>query len=67
MIFGTDPLWLLNLAKKRGSRIVSINIPRAAVNRIRRELKDAGVTESVVFPDLDGLGRELKQVWEMRR
>ena len=67
MIFGTDPSWLANLEKKQGSRLVSITIPRGSVNKIRRELKDAGITESVVFPDLDGLGRELKQVWESRR
>jgi hypothetical protein len=67
MIFGTDPMWLMTLGRERGSKLESITIPKSAVNRIRRELKDAGITESVVFPDLDGLGRELKQVWEMRR
>lgn len=67
MIFGTDPMWLVNLAKGRGSRLMAITIPRNAIDRIRRELKDSGITESVVFPDFDGLGRELKQVWEMRR
>ena len=66
MIFGTDPLWLVNLAKERGSRLVAIKIPKNAVSDIRRELKDAGITESVVFPDFDGLGRELKQVWDLR-
>jgi hypothetical protein len=29
-----------------------------------RELRDSGVTESVIYPDLDGLGREMKQLWE---
>jgi hypothetical protein len=65
MIFGTDPMWLVTLGRERRSRLRSIIIPKSAVNRIRRELEDAGITESVVFPDLDGLGRELKQVWEM--
>ena len=67
MIFGTEPSWLANMEKERGSRLVSITIPRDSINRIRQELKDAGVTESVVYPDLDGLGRELKQIWKMRR
>ncbi|MGB0013645.1 MAG: hypothetical protein WBQ03_18700, partial [Candidatus Sulfotelmatobacter sp.] len=66
MIFGTDSLWLVNLAKERGSRLMAIKIPKNAISNIRQELKDAGITESVVFPDFDGLGRELKQVWEMR-
>ena len=67
MIFGTDPTWLANIENEPGSRLASINIPRGAIGRIQRELKDAGMTESVVYPDLDGLGRELKQVWTSRR
>lgn len=67
MIFGTDPVWLAELAKKKDSRLVSITVPVGAINTIKRELRDTGVTESVVYPDLDGLGRELKQVWETRR
>jgi hypothetical protein len=34
---------------------------------MRIELRECGVTESVIFPDLDGLGREIKQVWEDRK
>jgi FRG domain len=67
MIFGRDPDWLAKLERERNSRLLAITIPRGSINRIRQELKDAGITESVVFPDLDGLGRELKQVWKMRR
>ena len=67
MIFGTDQYWLVNWRKEKEARLVSITIPRGSINKIRRELKDAGITESVVYPDLDGLGRELKQVWEARR
>jgi hypothetical protein len=66
MIFGTDPLWLQNMEKKRGALLVSITIPQASVSRIRQELRDAGITESVIYPDLDGLGRELRQAWLMR-
>lgn len=67
MIFGSDPLWLSELATKRGSRISSITIPVGAITKIKHELREAGITESVVYPDLDGLGRELKQVWDTRR
>ena len=67
MVFGTDPLWLSKVTKERDSRLVSIIVPAGAINRIRQELRDAGVTESVVYPDLDGLGRELKQIWKARR
>ncbi len=67
MIFGTDPLWLSSRLGKKDSHLISINIPATSIRRIRQQLRDAGVTESVVFPDLDGLGRELKQTWRTRR
>jgi hypothetical protein len=67
MIFGTDPLWLYEIAQKRNSRLRTIQVPASSIAEIKRDLKDAGITESVVFPDLDGLGRELSQVWEARR
>jgi len=67
MIFGTNPLWLSSRLGKNNSNLVSISISPASISRIRQQLRDAGVTESVVFPDLDGLGRELKQIWRSRR
>ena len=67
IIFGTDPLFLADLSKKSDSRLVPISIPAGAVDQIKQELRDAGITESMVYPDLDGLGRELRQLWEVRR
>ena len=66
MIFGSDPFWLAKFAMRKDSKLKSIRIPARSVNGIRRQLRDAGVTESVVYPDLDGLGRELKQLWQER-
>jgi FRG domain len=67
MIFGTNPLWLSSRIGKRNSHLVPISIPATSISRIRQQLRDAGITESVVYPDLDGLGRELKQRWQARR
>jgi hypothetical protein len=67
MIFGIDPLWLSALAGKNDSHILEIEIPGDSIAPIKQELRDAGITESVIFPDLDGLGRELRQLWELRR
>lgn len=67
MIFGTDPSWLVKMVGKKGSRLVSVTVPKGSITKVRQELKDAGITESVVYPDLDGLGRELKQMWKSRR
>jgi hypothetical protein len=66
MIFGSAPTWLIDLASKSRSHLKRVRIPLSAIETLKRELKDAGVTESVVYPDLDGLGRELKQIWETR-
>ncbi len=67
MIFGTDPLWLSEIAKKKTSRMLTLEIPADSIAGIKQDLRDAGITESVVYPDLDGLGRELRQAWEARR
>jgi hypothetical protein len=39
--------------------LARIEIPADAKETIRHQLCEAGFTESVLFPDLDGLGREL--------
>lgn len=67
LIFGTDRDFLTSIENEAESRLDSILISKSAIPRIRQELRDAGITESVVYPDLDGFGRELKQQWEMER
>jgi hypothetical protein len=67
MIFGNDPKWMAEMAARKDSHLQVITIPAGSIKEMRLELRDAGVTESVIFPDLDGLGRELKQIWEERR
>jgi hypothetical protein len=66
IIFGSDPLWLSKQAARKSSRIHTIEVPLSSIGEIKGALRDAGVTESVIYPDLDGLGRELKQMWEAR-
>lgn len=67
LIFGTDREFLTTIGGQEESRLDAIEISRTAIPQIRQELRDAGIMESVVFPDLDGLGRELKQQWELER
>jgi FRG domain len=40
--------------------LTKVIIPRAAVDGIRRQLASQGMTASVLFPDLTGVGMELK-------
>jgi hypothetical protein len=67
MVFGTAPAWLSAELEKPDSSIRAIPIDGACSYQIRLELRDSGVTESVIFPDLDGLGRELRQLWDDRK
>jgi hypothetical protein len=41
----------------------SIRIPRTAKPQLRRQLFAAGITESVLFPGLDGLSREVRDAY----
>lgn len=59
MIFGREFDWLEDLFSDKDAPLCAINIPRGAINRVKRQLQDAGMSESVLFPDLDGLGREM--------
>ncbi len=66
LVFGSDPTWLSEEANKPETFIRTIVIEGTKTKAIRAELRECGVTESVIFPDLDGLGRELNQLWEDR-
>lgn len=65
--FGSNPRWLADELDKPDSCIKRITIAGDARPKIRQELRDCGITESVIYPDLDGLGREMRQLWEDRK
>jgi hypothetical protein len=67
IVFGTEPNWLSEEFKNPDSTIKEIVIAAGSRSTIRQELRDCGVTESVIYPDLDGLGREMAQLWHDRR
>jgi hypothetical protein len=66
IVFGTDPSWLSEETNRNDSSIRTIIIDGRFARSIRAELRECGVTESVIFPDLDGMGKELNQLWEDR-
>jgi len=66
VVFGTD-LEFLSEEYKRQECIKRLCIDGRCRSSLRLELRDSGITESVIYPDLDGLGREMKQLWEERK
>lgn len=66
ILMGTDPEFFQRLLERDETRIATIAIEKDSVPGMRVALRDAGITESVIYPDLDGLGRELKQLWQER-
>lgn len=64
MVFGRDPRWLFNRVADSSFPMETFKFAGESVTRIRRELRDCGMTESVIYPDLDGLGREMSQRFE---
>jgi len=66
-IYGRDRgARLLKLAVERDSRIRVIPVAQKSIMKMRTELANCGISESTVYPDLDGLGRELCAEWEGR-
>lgn len=62
-IHGTERGGLDRLARGRGAKrpcMQEIVIPRGHIISIRQELAIAGISESLIFPELEGLCRELK-------
>ena len=63
MVFGSSASWLRKWTTRADATVWRIAIPKSSVATMKIQLRDAGITESVIFPDLDGLGRELDQLW----
>lgn len=55
-VHGHEPRGLEQLFQKR---LIKIRIPKKSVLLMRRELRTCGIGEFTVFPDLDGLCREI--------
>ena len=66
-IFGRDVHGLASIServKAEDARLGRILIKRSAIPTIRRDLATCGMTESTIFPDLEGFGRELNSMFE---
>lgn len=64
ILCGRDRMWLPSRVGVHGSRLRMISVATGAASDLREELRICGVTESVIFPDLDALGREMADRWD---
>lgn len=63
-LHGTDHLGLEAARKKsRGSRLKKIVVDGSKSDEILEQLAACGISETTVFPDLEGLGREVQYNW----
>ena len=72
LVMGAQAAWLdsylQNITHNEDTCCIGhILVQNRARSEIRQQLRDCGITESVIYPDLDGVGRELKQIWSERR
>jgi hypothetical protein len=66
IVMGTAPDFFNQLMNVSDAKIATIQIAHDAVPKMRVDLRDAGVTESSIYPDLNGLATEVKQLWNER-
>ncbi len=67
VIFGqiTDPMEKqFNQYNFPTRSLIKIILNRSIINNIRESMLNNGITESTVFPDLDGLSKEIKRIFK---
>jgi len=62
-IHGTDKNGLDKFAGEKGAKLVKITIAQAGIIDILDDLGTVGISETTVFPDLEGLSHELFRTW----
>lgn len=64
IIFGQNRDPLTSMVSKAGSKLIKIVFDGSQKAQAHHDLRTAGITEGVVYPDLDGLGREIANLWK---
>jgi hypothetical protein len=67
VIFGNKKDGLMEVARTTSNhRLIRLAVAYSAIRPIQKELETCGITRATVFPDLDGLSRELKRIMQQR-
>lgn len=64
-LFGSEPYALEN-HRENSALLQKIQVPSRRIDTMRRELEMAGVTYATLFPDLDGIARDVSDREERR-
>jgi FRG domain len=59
VVFGKERNRLWELARGESARMTRIRVRETDIGTMKADLRLAGLTRSTIFPDLEGLGREL--------
>ena len=62
-VHGTDPDGLMKLGKRGRGRLLRVVIPKKDVIQMRVDLYTCGISDATLFPDLEGLARELTRFY----
>ncbi len=65
-IHGKDQNGLITVAASNPDVLFRIIIAKECVNAILSDLRTCGVSETTIFPDLEGLSRELLREWPVK-
>jgi hypothetical protein len=65
-IHGRDKRGLEKAAARPRARLLKIVIEERAIDKVRLDLSTCGITDAVLFPDLEGLARDLVRNLHMR-
>ena len=65
-IHGKDQNGLITVAASHPGVLFRIIIERKSVPRVLEDLRTCGVSETTIFPDLEGLSRELLHEWQSK-
>jgi hypothetical protein len=63
-IFGRERDGLKAISGCADNKLVKIDVKQEAIPDIKRDLRLAGISEETIFPDLEGLARELSYWFE---
>jgi hypothetical protein len=64
MVFGKDLTSMERMFERDGfpeNCLIKLTLSKGALPKVQKALKDHGITDSVVFPELEGLAREIKR------